>query len=121
MSGHPSDFLPDYSSMRINGHHVPLFRLFARSPWKYVRKDGKPVQCATLSEAIAEAKACVRRILNPEIRAEISAAETVADVLGIASWHEERATRAAQEQQAAFGTIFVRHKPVAVERRRSRI
>lgn len=114
-------FLPDYSTMAIDGRYRPLFRLFDGDGWKYVRKDGKPVQCATLSEAIAEAKACVRRILNPEIRAEISAAETVADVLGIASWHEERATRAAQEQQAAFGTIFVRHKPVAVERRRSRI
>lgn len=114
-------FLPDYSTMTVDGHIRPLYRLFEGDCWKHVQIGGKPVRCKSRGEAIAEAKACVRRILNPEIRAEITAAETVADVLGIASWHEERATRAAQEQQAAFGTIFVRHKPVVVERRRSRI
>ena len=112
-------FLPDYSTMAINGRYRPLFRLFEGSGWKYVRRDGIPVDCDTVSQAIEAAKECVKYILNPPIRAE--QAEIVQDVLGVDAWHRERAGQAARDQQAAFGQIFVRGKPVAVEKRRARV
>lgn len=114
-----ADFLPDYSVMTINGRHRPLFRLFADSGWKYVRKDGRPVECDTVSQAIEAAKECVKCILNPPIRAE--QVEVVADVLGVDAWHRERAGQAARDQQEAFGQIFVKGKAVAVEKRRARV
>jgi hypothetical protein len=51
-----TSFLPDYSTMQINGRYRPLFRLFADSGWKYVRKDGVPVECDTVSQAIEAAQ-----------------------------------------------------------------
>lgn len=110
------DFLPDYGHMPWKGRYRPMFKLFASDPWKYVRKNGVPVECDTASAAIAEAKECVKTILNPVIRSEtIEAAPAVPDFLNPKTWNDERAERAAQEQQETFGTIFVRHKPVKVE------
>ena len=57
------------------------------------------------------AKECVKCILNPPIRAE--QAEVVADVLGVHDWHREHTAKASQEQQQAFGQIFVKGKVVA--------
>lgn len=112
MSG---EFLPDYSHMPWNGRYRPLFKLFATERWRYVRKDGAPVECDTASQAIEAAKACVRRILNPTIYAEKAA--VAEDVLGVAQWHEQRAARAAQDQEAALGAIVVKGRQVKVERR----
>lgn len=114
MSG---EFLPDYSQMPWNGRYRPLFRLFAAERWRYVRKDGAPVECDTASQAIEAAKACVRRILNPTIYAERAA--VAEDVLGVAAWHEQRAARAAQDQEAALGAVIVKGRQVKVERRRA--
>ena len=116
MAGH---FLPDYSTMSINGRYRPLFRLFDGAGWKYVRRDGVPVECDTVSQAIEAAKECVKCILNPPIRAE--QAEVVEDVLGVDAWQRERAGQAARDQQEAFGQIFVKGRAVAVEKRRARV
>lgn len=113
MSG---EFLPDYSSMPWKGRYRPLFKLFASERWRYVRKDGEPVECDTASQAIEAAKACVRRILNPAIYSERAA--VAADVLGVAAWHEQRAARAAQDQEAALGAVIIKGRQVRVERRR---
>jgi hypothetical protein len=110
-----TSFLPDYSTMQINGRYRPLFRLFEGSGWKYVRRDGIPVECDTVSQAIEAAKECVKCILNPPIRAE--QAEIVKDVLGVDAWHRERAGQAARDQQAAFGAVIVKGRQVKVERR----
>lgn len=114
MSG---EFLPDYSQMPWNGRYRPLFKLFASERWRYVRKNGAPVECDTASQAIEAAKACVRRILNPTIYAEQAA--VAEDVMGVAAWHEQRAARAAQDQEAALGAIVVKGRQVKVERRRA--
>jgi hypothetical protein len=113
------EFLPDYSSMPWNGRYRPLFKLFASERWRYVRKDGAPVECDTASQAIEAAKACVRRILNPTIHAE--RAELTKDVLGVAAWHEQRAARSAEEQEATLGAIIVKNRQVKVERRSPKI
>jgi hypothetical protein len=110
-----TSFLPDYSTMQIDGRYRPLFRLFADSGWKYVRKDGVPVECDTVSQAIDAAKECVKAILNPKIHAE--QAEVVQDILGVDAWHRQRAGQAAQDPQAAFGAVIVKGRQVKVERR----
>lgn len=117
------DFLPDYKWMQVKGRYRPLFRLFCSDRWKFVRKNGVPVECDTASEAVAAAKDCVKAILNPQIRSEtMETVPAVPDFLNPEAWNRERAERQAAEQEEAFGTIFVKHRPVKVERigRRSR-
>lgn len=114
------DFLPDYSSMPFNGRYRPLFKLFSTDNWKFVRENGTPVERDTAGQAIQAAKDCVRRILNPEIRAE--QAEIVADVLGVEEWRRERAAQAAGDQEAVLGAVIVKGRQVKVERvRRARL
>lgn len=108
------DFLPDYSCMSINGRHRPLFKLFASDGWRYVRKDGQPVECDTAAKAIDAAKECVKRILNPEIRAEQVHHDALADEVTL--WRQRRAGEAAEAQEAALGAIIVKGRQVKVER-----
>ncbi|PWJ80618.1 hypothetical protein C7441_112160 [Pseudaminobacter salicylatoxidans] len=118
-----TDFLPEYRYLPWKGGYRPMFRLFTSDRWKLVRRDGEPVSCDTAGQALAEAKECVRRILNPEIRAEMAeAVPKVPDFLNPEIWDRDRKAREVQEQQEAFGTIFVRSKPVKVElaKRRAR-
>ncbi|WP_144223449.1 hypothetical protein [Mesorhizobium amorphae] len=113
------DFLPDYSSMPFNGRYRPLFKLLSTDNWRFVRKDGMPIECDTASQAIEAAKDCVRHILNPEIRAE--QADKVADVLGVEQWRRERAAQAAGDQEAVLGAVIVKGRQVKIERvRRAR-
>lgn len=118
MSAAP-DFLPDYSSMPVNGRYRPLFKLLSTDNWRFVRKDGAPVECDTAHQAIEAAKECVRQILNPEIRSE--KAEAIADVLGVDQWRRERAERTAGDQEAVLGAVIVRGRTVKIERRRARV
>lgn len=110
-------FLPDYKWMQVNGRYRPLFRLFSSDRWKFVRKGGVPVECDTAKQALAEAKECVKAILNPTIRSEmIEADPAVPDFLNPEMWNRERAEKRAAQQEETFGTIFVKHKPVKVVR-----
>ncbi|TPJ70476.1 MULTISPECIES: hypothetical protein [unclassified Mesorhizobium] len=111
------DFLPEYSQMPRGSRYLALYRLFAGSGWKYVRKDGAPVECDTASQAIEAAKECVKRILNPEIRSEQAA--VVEDVLGVEAWQRARAGQAAEIQESALGAIIIRGRQVKVERKRA--
>lgn len=113
MSEAPS-FLPDYSSMSINGKHRPLFKLFLTDGWRYVRKEGQPVECDSAAQAIEAAKECVKRILNPEIRAEQVHRDALADEVTL--WRQKRAGEAAEAQEAALGAIVVKGRQVKVER-----
>jgi len=118
-----ADFLPEYRYLPWKGGYRPMFRLFTSDRWRLVRKDGEPVSCGTAGAALAEAKECVRRILNPEIRAEaVEANAAIPDFLDRDAWNRDRKAREVQEQQETFGTVFVRHKPVKVEhvKRRTR-
>lgn len=107
------DFLPDYSSMSINGRHRPLFKLFASDGWRYVRKDGRPVECDTPAQAITAAKECVKRILNPEIKSE-KVNDALADEVML--WRQRRAEEAAEAQEATLGAVIVKGRQVKVER-----
>jgi len=114
-------FYPEISFMPAGGVYRPLFRLFSDENWRMVRKDGKPVERNTAGEARQAARDCLEAILNPPLRSETMAETETADILGIAEWHETRAARAAEEQQAAFGTVSVKGRVIEVERRRARI
>lgn len=122
-----ADFLPEYSQMPVGDRYRPLFRLFAGEGWRYVRKDGRPVECATIGQAIAEAKDCVRRILNPQIRAE-QIAPIVPDALAeeVQAFLVRRDQEVEAERHGVFGsagpsTLYLKGgRQVAVETRRSR-
>lgn len=112
------DFLPEYKAVPTPRGYRPSYRLFVGEREKLVPYREGPQHFPTATAAIDAAKEYVRAKLNPTIRAE--QAEVVADVLGVDAWHRERAGQAARDQQEAFGTIFVKHKPVKVEIRRVR-
>lgn len=113
------DFLPDYGQMPWKGRYRPMFKLFATDGWRYVRKDGQPVECDTAAKAIDAAKECVKRILNPEIRAEQVHRDALADEVTL--WRQRRAGEAAEAQEAALGAIVVKGRQVKVQRvRRAR-
>ena len=121
-------FLPEYTALPIGSVYRPAFKLFAGESWRFVRKDGKPVECSSASEAITAAKDCVKRILNPAIRSEqieaFPSTEALADEVTL--WRQRREQEVSEEKQRAFGshgpsTVFLRGgKTVAVEYKRRR-
>ncbi|WP_448112569.1 hypothetical protein [Mesorhizobium amorphae] len=46
------DFLPDYSSMTVTGRYRLVFKLLSTDSWRFVRKDGKPVELDTAYQVI---------------------------------------------------------------------
>lgn len=107
-------FLPKAHYLPIGDRYRPMYRLFQEEPWKLVPKGQA---YPSVGQAIAAADAYMAEKLNPTIHAERAA--QAEDVLGIAAWHEERAARAAQDQETALGAVIVRGKQVKVERRRA--
>lgn len=113
-------FLPDYSTMSVNGRVRPLFKLYRDDRWHMVLDGKRPVECGSVAEAIRVAKDHVCGILNPRIRTE-----RAADVLGVAEWRQKK-TAAIQEERASLfagfegKSMFVRGREIAVERRRAR-
>lgn len=73
----------------------------------------------SVGQAIAAADAYMADKLNPTIHAD--RAELIKDGLGVGAWHEERAARAAQDQEATLGAIIVKNRQVKVERRSPKI
>lgn len=107
-------FLPKAHYLPVGEFYRPMYRLFQEEPWKLVPKgQGYP----SVGQAIAAADAYMAEKLNPTIQAD--RAELTKDVLGVAAWHEERAARAAQDQEAALGAVIVKGRQVKVERRRA--
>lgn len=100
-------FLPEYSQMPYGPKYRPLFRLFTGENWRLVRKDGKPVECDTVGQAITEAKECVKRILNPAIRSEQIEAAPVPDALvdEVTAFLARREQEAEEEKVRVFGGV----------------
>ncbi|TKT79999.1 hypothetical protein [Aquamicrobium sp. LC103] len=121
----PKSFLPDYSALNISGRYRPAFKLFAGENWRFVRKDGKPVECDTAGQAIEAAKECVKRILNPEIRAEQIEApvnDALADEVQAFLARREQEVAEERAKFGAMSTVFTRsgkQVPVEVKRRRA--
>lgn len=122
------EFLPEYSQMPYGSRYRPLFRLFAGENWKFVRKDGQPVECDTATQAAAVAKECLTRILNPAIRSEHAETAPVPDALAdeVAAFLARREQEAEHEKVRVFGdvgpsTVFLRGgRQVQVEHKRRR-
>jgi hypothetical protein len=115
------DFLPEYGQMPYGSRYRPLFKLFAGENWRFVRKDGQPVECDTATQAIDAARECVKTILNPVIRAEVIEPDAMLDE--VAEWRQRKEAEAAEERARAFlgpETLFTKGRQVVVERRRAR-
>lgn len=117
-------FLPEYGQMPYGDRYRPLFKLFAGENWRFVRRDGKPVECDTAGQAIEAAKECVKRILNPVIRAEeIEAPASDALVDEVAAFLARRDQEVAEERAkfGAMSTVFLKGgRQVRVETRQRR-
>lgn len=121
------NFLPDYGTLSVNGRYRPTFKLFDTDGWRPVMQGKAHVEFDTQEEARSEAKACVKRILNPKIEAEQMEAKTAAeDVLGVEAWRCQRDRAAAEERSRVFGDAPLsvvrdrRGREVPVEVRRAR-
>lgn len=118
-------FLPEYGQMPYGEKYRPLFKLFAGENWRFVRKDGKPMEYDTAGQAVDAAKECVKRILNPAIRCEEIEAPSNDALAGEAAAFLARRDQEAEEQKArvfaSMSTVFLRSgKQVQVERVRRR-
>ncbi|UPT53378.1 hypothetical protein [Synechococcus phage Ssp-JY39] len=116
-------FLPEYGQMPFGEKYRPLFKLFAGENWRFVRKDGKPVEYDTAGQAVDAAKECVKRILNPAIRSEEIEAPSSDALAGEAAAFLARRDQEAEEQKArvfaSMSMVFLKGgRTVAVERRR---
>ncbi|HWK65376.1 MAG TPA: hypothetical protein VNS34_10570 [Rhizobiaceae bacterium] len=123
------EFLPEYSQMPYGSRYRPLFRLFAGENWRFVRKDGQPVECDTAIQAIAAAKECLTRVLNPSIRSEQIEQAPAMDALAdeVTAFLARREQEAEQEKVRVFGDVGPSmiypgrgRPPVAVEHRQRR-
>lgn len=118
-------FLPEYGQMPYGEKYRPLFKLFAGENWRFVRKDGKPVEYDTAGQAVDAAKECVKRILNPAIRSDEIEPPANDALAGEAAAFLARRDQEAEEQKArvfaSMSTVFLRSgKQVQVERVRRR-
>lgn len=118
-------FLPEYGQMPYGDKYRPLFRLFADENWRFVRKDGQPVECDTAGQAVEAAKECVKRILNPVIRSEEIEAPANDALADEAAAFLARRDQEAEEEKArvfaSMSTVFLRSgKQVPVETKRRR-
>lgn len=107
-------FLPKAHYMPWHGEYRPLYRWYSEQPWTLVPGG---LSYPTAKKAIDAADEFLARGLNPVIRCE-KAAET-ADPFGLAEWHEQRAAKAANDQEAVLGAVIVKGRQVKVERRRA--
>lgn len=122
------EFLPEYSQMPHGRKYRPLFKLFSGENWRFVRKDGQPIECDTAVQAITAAKECVKRILNPAIRSEQIEQPPAMDGLAdeVTAFLARREQESEQEKVRVFGdvgpsTVFLRGgRQVQVEHKRRR-
>lgn len=107
------DFLPEFKIMPAKGGgYRCTYRLFDGKPFILIPGEPKP----TAGQALNAGKTYVRRKLNPPIRVQQAPEDN--DPFGVAAWHEERAGKGAELQEAALGAVLVRGKAVRIERRR---
>lgn len=108
-------WLPEAHYMPDMGQYRPLYRWYRESPWTLV-PGGKLYPSS--NRAVTAAKDWLAAAMNKG-RAE-QAPEIEPDVLGVANWRDEKAASVEREQVGAFGTIFIKGRAVAVEKRRAR-
>lgn len=97
-----------------NGGYRPTYKRYLEAPYTLV--PGKKVY-PTVSQA-KEAAVAFLIGLQPKIRAERQESAND-DPLGVSAWREQRAGRAAQDQEQALGAVIVRGRQIPVERRRA--
>jgi hypothetical protein len=111
-------FLPKAHYMPDRGVYRPLYKWYREDGWTLV--PGR-LTYPTAQRAIQAADDFLAKGLNPPIRSETVPDPAIPDFLDPEAWNRERAVRQAEEQQGAFGTVFVRHKPVRVEYAKRRV
>lgn len=103
-------WFPEAHYMPDMGQYRPTYRWHLEDRWTLV--PGRMLY-PTAGQAIDAGKAYLIAAQKP-IRAE--RCEAAADPLGVSDWQQERAGRAALEQEQALGAIIVRGKQIKVER-----
>jgi hypothetical protein len=107
-------WFPEAHYMPDMGQYRPMYRWYRENPWRLVPGEAR---YPTAGRAIAAAKDWLASRLNSH-PGEGAPEPANDDPLGVAAWREERAGRAAQDQQQALGAIIVKGKQVQVEKRR---
>lgn len=116
-----SDYQPEINVLSIGGHYRPMFRLRPTDRWSLIRRDRKPVECASAPEA--------RRIAQDLIDAIIMPAHLIEDEtepLGsVAEWRRQKDAETAAERDRVFAgcgpaRVFVKGREVPVVSKRRR-
>lgn len=106
-------WLPKSHYMPWAGQYRPTYRWYVEQPFALV-PGGQSFP--TASQAIAAADEYLANAMNKQIRGTVT---EPCDILGLASWHLEKAAQRAAEQEQALGAVIVRGRQVRVERRRA--
>lgn len=119
------DFLPEWNAVpNGRGKFIPIYRRFDGEDWKQLWRDGRAVLLETADEARKVARDHVKRLLNPEIKAQVTpAVETpIPAILDVDQWRLDREDKQRQERDRTFGAMVFprRGKPVRVEKIRRR-
>lgn len=105
-------WLPEPGYCEVSGKFRPAYRWYVEDKFRPVPGTGR---FPTAEGAMGAARDFIVAAQTP-IRAERT--ETDPDPLGVDQWHQERAGRAAAEQERALGALIVKGRQVQVERRR---
>lgn len=106
-------WFPEAHYMPDMGQYRPTYRWHLEDGWTLV--PGRKLY-PSVGQAIDAAKQYLIAAQKPIRAARVESAND--DPLGVAAWRDERAGKAAEDQQQALGAVIVRGRQVQVERRR---
>jgi len=109
-------WFPEAHYMPYGGGYLPLHRWYVGDPYKLLPGPKEPYP--TVTQAKNAARDYMAALMASRMRSEAVEAPEPADALGVDQWHQERAGRAAAEQERALGALIVKGRQIQVERRK---
>lgn len=112
-------WFPEAHYMPYAGGYLPLHRWYVGEPFKQL--PGKREPYPTVTQAKNAARDYMAGVMDARLRADRAYEETVnkpVTDLGREEWLQDRAGRAARDQQQVLGGFIHRGRQVTVEKRR---
>jgi hypothetical protein len=111
------DFRPEINVLSIGQKYRPMYRLQPTERWCLIRRDRKPVECDTASQARKVAQELVDAIVSP-----VHVIEEEPEPLGnVEDWRKGKKAEAIEERERVFGAaapsrLFVKGREIEVKR-----
>lgn len=115
------DFQPEINVMSYRDKYRPMYRLRPNERWCLIRRDKKPVECETASQARKIAQDLIDAIVSP-----VHVIEDEPEPLGsIDDWRRQKDAKAVAERERVFGSsapsrLFRKGREIKVETKKRR-